>query len=145
MTIVAHKKKSAGFKSLADNNNPNIEIACNLGTAAVMSANKFIPKAKLRLFDDEAQAYQELRYGNVYAVVGSAPRPAFEAATYPDTLFMPLKENFTKEPIAFALRKGDFDTLTFFNSWITVKTDTGWLKDRHHYWFETRDWAGKLE
>jgi len=145
MSIVAHKKKAAGFKSLTDFNKPNIEIACKLGTTAVMAAKKFIPKAKLRLFDDEAQAYQELRNGNVYAVVGSAPRPAFEAATYPDTLFMPLKENFTKEPIAFALRKGDFDTLTFFNSWITVKTDTGWLKDRHHYWFETRDWAGKLE
>ena len=145
MSIVAHKKKAAGFKSLADFNKPSVEIACKLGTTAVMATKKFIPKAKLRLFDDEAQAYQELRNGNVYAVVGSAPRPAFEAATYPDTLFLPLKENFTKEPIAFALRKGDFDTLTFFNSWITVRTDTGWLKEKHHYWFETRDWAGKLE
>ncbi len=145
MSMVASKKLAAGFKSLADFNKPDVQIACKLGTTAVMAAKKFIPKAKLRLFDDEAQAYQELRNGNVHAVVGSAPRPAFEAVTYPDSLFMPLKENFTKEPIAFALRKGDFDTLTFFNSWITVKADTGWLKDRHHYWFETRDWAGQLE
>ncbi len=145
MSIVASKKLAAGFHSLADFNKPDVQIACKLGTTAAMAAKKFIPKAKLRLFDDETQAYQELRNGNVHAVVGSAPRPAFEAVTYPETLFMPLKENFTKEPIAFALRKGDFDTLTFFNSWIILKTDTGWLKERHHYWFETRDWAGKLE
>lgn len=145
MSMVANKKLAAGFKSLDDFNKPDVQIACKLGTTAVMAAKKFIPKAKLRLFDDEAQAYQELRNGNVHAVVGSAPRPAYEAVTYADTLFMPLKENFTKEPIGFALRKGDFDTLTFFNSWITIKTDTGWLKEKHHYWFETRDWAGQLQ
>jgi polar amino acid transport system substrate-binding protein len=81
----------------------------------------------------------------VHAVVGSAPRPAFEALKYPDTLFMPIKGNFTKEPIAFALRKGDFDTMIFFNSWITKMRDEGWLQDRHHYWFETRDWANLVE
>ena len=42
---------------------------------------------------------------------------------------------------AFALRKGDFDTLVFFNSWIQTKRDTGWLQEKHHYWFGTRDWA----
>jgi polar amino acid transport system substrate-binding protein len=77
--------------------------------------------------------------------VGSSPRPAFEAAKYPETLFMPMRDNFTKEPIAFALRKGDFDTMTFFNGWIQTKRDQGWLQDRHHYWFGTRDWASLVE
>ena len=110
-----------------------------------MAAKKFMPKAKLRLFEDEAQAYQELRNGNVHAAVGSAPRPAFEAATYPETLFLPMKENFTKEPIGFALRKGDFDTLVFFNGWIQTKRDQGWLHEKHPYWFGTRDWASLVE
>lgn len=145
MSIVAHKKKAAGFDSLEDFNQPNVQLACRLGTTAVMAAKKYMPKAKLRLFEDQAQAYQELRNGSVHAVVGSSPRPAFESVKYSDTLFMPLKGNFTKEPIAFALRKGDFDTLVFFNGWITTKRDTGWLQEKHHYWFETRDWAGLVE
>ena len=126
MSLVASKKKAAGFSSLEDFNKPEVELAVKMGTTAVMAAKKFIPKAKLRLFEDEAQAYQELRNGNVHAVVGSAPRPAFEAATYPDTLFMPMRDNFTKEPIGFALRKGDFDTLVFFNGWIQTKRDSDW-------------------
>jgi polar amino acid transport system substrate-binding protein len=143
--MVASKKLAEGFDSLDDFNKPDVQLACKLGTTAVMAAKKSMPKAKLRLFEDEAQAYQELRNGKVHAVVGSAPRPAYEAVNYPETLFMPLKGNFTKEPIGFALRKGDFDTMIFFNSWITKMRDEGWLQERHHYWFETRDWADKVE
>jgi polar amino acid transport system substrate-binding protein len=145
MSMVASKQKAAGFTSLEDFNKPDVELAIKLGTTAVMAAKKWMPKAKLRLFEDQAQAYQELRNGNVHAVVGSAPRPAFEAVKYPDTLFMPMRDNFTKEPIGFALRKGDFDTLVFFNGWIQTKRDQGWLQEKHHYWFGTRDWSDLVE
>ena len=68
-----------------------------------------------------------------------------EALQYEDTLFLPIKGNFTKEPIGFALRKGDPDALAFFNSWITGVGLEGWLQERHEYWFETRDWADQVE
>lgn len=145
MAIVASKKLADGFDSLDDFNSSKVEIACKLGTTAVAAVKKHMPQARLRLFDDEAQAYQELRNGNVHAVVGSAPRPAYEALNYPETLFLPIEGTFTREPIGFAIRKGDVDTLAFFNSWITNVEYEGWLKERHHYWFETRDWAGQIE
>lgn len=145
MAIVAHKEKAAGFESLEDFNKAEVEIACKLGTTAVIAAKKYIPNAKLRLFDDEAQAYQELRNGNVHAVVGSSPRPAYEAIKYPETMFLPLESNFTREPIGFAVRKGDFDTLTFFNNWITIVSHEGWLEERHQYWFGSKEWAHLVE
>lgn len=145
MAIVAHKEKAAGFTSLEDFNKSGVEIACKLGTTAVAAAKKYMPKARLRLFDDEAQAYQELRNGNVHAVVGSAPRPAYEAIKYPQTMFLPMESNFTKEPIGFAVRKGDVDTLTFFNNWITIVSHEGWLEERHNYWFGTKEWAHLVE
>ncbi len=140
MGIVAHKKKAPGFSSLEDFNKSDVEIAVKLGTTAEAAAKKMMPQAKLRRFQDEAQAYQDLRNGNVHAVVGSAPRPAFEAAAYPETLYLPLEGTFTKEPIGFAVRKGDPDTLAFFNSWINLKWETGWLKERYNYWFRTKEW-----
>ena len=145
MGIVGSKKLATGFDSLEDFNSSKVEIACKLGTTAVTATKKFMPQAKLRLFDDEAQAYQELRNGNVHAVVGSAPRPAYEALKYPKSLFLPIQGTFTKEPVGFALRKGDVDTLAFFNSWITLVRLEGWLDERHHYWFATRDWADKVK
>ena len=145
MSMVASKKLAAGFGSLEDFNKPDVQIAVKLGTTAAMAAKKYMPKAKLRMFDDEAQAYQELRNGNVHAVVGSAPRPAYEAIKYSDSLFLPMRGTFTKEPIGFALRKGDPDTLAFFNSWIIGVGMEGWLEEKHQYWFGTRDWADQVE
>jgi polar amino acid transport system substrate-binding protein len=145
MSIVAHKELAAGFDSLEDFNRPDVAISVRLGSTAVAAAKKFMPKAKLRKFDDESQAYQELINGKAHAVVGSAPMPTFQALKYSEKLFLPLKGTFTKEPIGFALRKGDFDTLNFFNNWITVVKAEGWLKERKHYWFETRDWEDMVK
>jgi polar amino acid transport system substrate-binding protein len=144
MSIVAHKKLAAGFRSLNDFNRSDALLAARLGSTAVTAVRKFMPKAQLRMFDDESQAYQELLNGRVHAVVGSAPMPRFQAMKYPEKLFLPLKTNFTSEPIAFALRKGDFDTLNYLNNWIRVVEAEGWLKERKHYWFETKDWEDML-
>lgn len=73
MAIVTHRKKAAGFHSLEGFNKEEVEIASKLGTTAVAAVKKYISKAKLRLFDDESKAYQELnqelRSGNFHAVV----------------------------------------------------------------------------
>ena len=144
MSMVAHKKLAAGFSSLEDFNKPEVILAARLGATPVEAAKKFMPKAQLRQFDDESQAYQELLNGRVHAVVGSAPRPAFEAFENADKLFLPLKETFTKEPIGFAVRKGDPDTLNFLDNWITVVRAEGWIQEREHYWFETKEWESMV-
>lgn len=140
MSIVAHNRLAAGFKKLSDFNRPSVSIASRTGTTAASAAKQFLPMAKLRLFDDESQAIQELLLGRVHAVVASAPLPAFQAIANPDRLFLPLIEDFTREPIGFAIRKGDFDSLNFLDNWIRVMEAEGWLKERKHYWFETKDW-----
>ena len=144
MSMVAHKVLAPGYKSLKDFNRTDVLLAARLGSTAVTAAKKFMPKAQLRMFDDESQAYQELLNGRVHAVVGSAPMPRFLVMKYPEKLFLPLKTNFTREPIAFAVRKGDFDTLNYLNNWIRVVEAEGWLKERKHYWFETKDWEDML-
>ena len=144
MSIAAHRKLAAGFSRLEDFNRPDVIIAARLGSTAVTAAKRFIGKAELRMFDDESQAYQELINGRVHAVVGSAPMPAFQALKYPEKIFLPLKGTFTREPIGFAVRKGDFDTLNYFDNWIRVVEAEGWLGERKRYWFETKDWEAMV-
>ncbi|HEU19633.1 MAG TPA: transporter substrate-binding domain-containing protein [Deltaproteobacteria bacterium] len=145
MAIVAHRELAAGFTNLEDFNKPEVIIALRLGSTAVTAAKKYMPKAQLRMFDDESQAYQELINGNAHAVVGSAPRPSYEALKYSERLFLPLNETFTSEPIGFAVRKGDYDTLNFFDNWIRVVEAEGWFRERKHYWFETREWEHMIQ
>ena len=144
-SIVANKKLAAGFSSLQDFNHPDVVISARLGSTAADAANKFMPRAKKRLFDDEAQVIQEVVNGKAHAAVASAPLPAFQAIKFSDKLFLPVRGTFTKEPIGFALKKGDYDTLNYFNNWIRVVEAKGWLAERKHYWFETKDWEGMLK
>lgn len=145
MSIVAHKKIANGFDSLEDFNKPSVILAARMGSTPVDAAKKYMPNAELRLFNDESQVFQELINGRVHAVVSSAPTPAFQALKYPDRLFLPLSETFTREPIGFAVRKGDPDTLNYFNNWIRVVTAEGWLKELKHYWFESKAWEDQLQ
>ncbi len=145
MSMAAHKELAKGFSDIAAFDRSDVTLAVRLGSTAVTAAQKYMPRATLRMFDDETQAYQELINGRVHAVVGSAPTPAFYVLKYPEKLFLPLSDTFTKEPIGFAVRKGDFDTLNFFNNWITFVTAEGWLKERKHYWFETKKWEPMIQ
>lgn len=145
MSIVADRLKAGRFTSLADFDRPEIVLAIRQGTTAVDVAKKFMPRAQLRLFDQEAQTIQEVLGGRAHAVVASDPFPAFQALKYPDKLSLPLAEPFTREPIAFAVRKGDQDFLNFLDGWIRMATDEGWLAERHHYWFRTDAWKDQVE
>ncbi len=145
MSLVAHKEKAKGFSTLEDFNKPDVVLAVRLGGTPVAAAKKYMPKAQLRMFDDEAQTIQELLNGRVHAVVASAPLPMYKALEYSDKLFIPLEENFTQEPIGFALKKGDVDTLNFFNNWIGFVSAEGWLAERKAYWFESKAWEDQVK
>ncbi len=143
-TLCAHKVLAAGFKKPEDFNRPDVTIGVRLGTTSVLAVKRVMPKANLRQFDQEPQLYQELLNGNLHAVVGSLPTPAYQALKYPDKLFA-ITEPFSRELIGFAVRKGDPDSLNYLNSWIQTVEAEGWLRERHNYWFNTKEWEQLLK
>ncbi|MHC1744110.1 MAG: transporter substrate-binding domain-containing protein [Syntrophobacteraceae bacterium] len=144
MSMVANKDVAQGLGTLDDFNRPEVTVAVRIGTTAVAAAKKYLPKAQLRQFDEEAQALQEVMNGKAHAFVTEEPLPAHQAARNPDKLFVPVKEPFARSPIGLAVRKGDVDTLNFLNNWIRMIQDEGWLAERKHYWFETTEWEKLL-
>ncbi|MGD9043395.1 MAG: transporter substrate-binding domain-containing protein [Desulfobacterales bacterium] len=141
--LMAHKKKAAGFK-VSDFNSPNVTIAARLGSTAAVAAKQQFPKAKLRLFDDEPAAVQELRNGNVHAMVSAQPLPSSTALEYPDTI-MVYDEVMMEEAIGIGVRKGDLDTLNLINNWIEINRNNGWIQSKYAYWFKSQDWKGLIE
>ena len=142
--MVANKELAAGFASLGDFDKPDVVVAVRRGATPATAAKRLMPKATLRQFDEDALALQEVLNGKAHAFIASTPTPAFEALKHPDKLFLPILEPFVQGAEGFALRKGDPDALNFFNNWILLRQQDGWLKERHDYWFKTRDWAGQV-
>jgi len=142
--LCANKTLAQGFAELEDFNRPDVTIIARLGTTAVETIKKLFPKAQSRQFPDEGSLVQELLNGKAHALVGDAPLPAFTALKYPDKIFA-FSDALASKPICFGVRKGDADTLAYFNNWITNVSSEGWLKERSDYWFRTRDWKGMIE
>lgn len=145
MSIVASKALAQGKNTMEAFNNEGTSVAVRLGTTAEKAAKNFLPKATLRQFGDEAASIQELLNGKAHCLVASNPLPRNLAAKYPDQLYLPLADDFTREPIGFAVRKGDPDFLNFLNNWIRVADAEGWLAARFQYWFSTEEWKSLVE
>ncbi len=137
--MAASKPLSGSYTSREDFNSPQVTIACRRGATPCKAAQDIFPKASVRRFDDDAQAFQEVVNGNAHAMISSAPKPLFWSEAHPEKIFMPFgTENLTKGDEAFALRKGDPDSLNFFSNWILVNTSNGWLDERHDFWFKNQ-------
>jgi polar amino acid transport system substrate-binding protein len=135
--MAANMQLAGDFKTREDFNSSDVTIACRRGATPCKAAQDLFPKATVRRFDDDAQAFQEVVNGNAHGMISSAPKPRFWSDAHPTKVFLPFgDENLTKGDEAFALRKGDGDALNFFSNWIVVKTSNGWLKERHDYWFQ---------
>lgn len=135
--MAANTALTKDFKSLDQYNDAQVTIACRRGSVSCDAAKKLFPKATLRQFDDDAQAFQEVVNGNAHAMISSAPKPRFWSDAYPDKVYVANNgENLTRGDEAFGLRKGDVDLLNFFSNWILVNTSNGWLQETHDYWFK---------
>lgn len=123
-----------------DFNNEDIIFAARRGaTPAVVIAKQF-PKAQILLFDEDGAAAQEVLNGNAHATMAAQPTPNREVANYPETLHIPFEALYDPRGEAFAIRKGDPDALNYFNNWIAQQWRSGWLEERHNYWFATTEW-----
>jgi polar amino acid transport system substrate-binding protein len=141
--VVVNKNMLPGATSLEALNDESIVIAVRLGATPAEAARQYTPKAQLHQFDTDEAVIQDVLNGNAHAAFSSSPTPAFWAADYPNVLYRPLGGSLLlMQPSAFAVRKGDPDTLSFFNSWILINED--WLAERADYWYGSKDWEGLL-
>lgn len=145
MSIVASKKMASGMTKLSDFNKPEVTISVRQGTTAHLAAKNFLPNATLKVFAEEPQTIQELLVGRAHALVASNPLPKTLAKDHSDKLHLPLDEDFTREPIAFAVRKGDPDFMNFLNNWIRLNFANGWLQNRYDYWFNSNAWESQIQ
>jgi|SaaInl8_150m_RNA_FD_contig_51_982934_length_2074_multi_8_in_0_out_0_2 polar amino acid transport system substrate-binding protein len=140
MDIVASKKMLPGATSIADLNKSHIILAVRMGATPVSAAKKYLPKAKLHQFEDDAAVIQDVLNGNAHAALSSSPKPAFWAADYANAIYRPLDGKYLyDDPSSFAMRKGDADTMFFYNAWIA--DNQAFLEEKAAYWFGSKKWA----
>ena len=144
LLLAASREKAGNLLRMEDYNSADVTIAVRRGSTSVQAARKNFPSATIQQFDDDILAFQEVLNGNAEAAVASTPKPEHEVLRNSDRLFIPFDEPLGRGAEAIAIRQGEADALNFFDNWVMLRTEDGWLNERRDYWFRTLDWQDEV-
>ena len=142
--LVANTAQTSGLETLEDFNSPSVTIATRRAASSIPAIQNVFPDALILLFDNDNSVLQAVVDGEVHAAAAFATTRTTWVEANPVTLHLPFEEPFASDVAGIAVRKGDLDTLNFFNGWIAVRHADGWLEQHRQYWFETREWADQV-
>ena len=142
--VIANRKKAKDVRTVDDLNREDMTIGVYEGSVNEALPPTLFPKARVQTFENQNGLLAALVDGTVSAAIAASPGPEFLETRAPEELYLPLAEPLARRAEAFAIRKGDPDFLSYLDAWVRYYTETGWLADRRHYWFETLDWENEL-
>ena len=126
--------------SFRDLNDPKYKVASKPGTTGEAAVRQLMPRADYRPFESELEAAAATASGEVDALIYDRPFNATYIAMHDAAGVVFLDEPFTNEAIAFAIRKGDPDFLSWLNGFLRdIKAD-GRYETMRRKWFDSTDW-----
>ena len=143
--ILVNKKLEGTVKSFKDLNDPKYILTSRLGTTGEQAIKKYIPKATYKAFESEAEAGLEVINGKADALVYDLPFIGFLYGSQGKGKTVFLREPFTFEPLAWAIKKGDPDFLNFLSNFLRQSRGDGFYDKVYDKWIIGSDWKKELE
>lgn len=144
-TLLIRKELEGTIKSYKDLNTADYRITSKLGTTGEMVARKLISKAKYHGYDNEQEAVLDVVNGKADAFIYDAPYNVVALNKVGAGKLVFLDKPFTYEPLAFGLKKGDFDSLNFINNFLHQIHEDGTYDRIHDKWFKSTEWLKDME
>lgn len=139
-TILLNSRHKDSVKSYKDLNDARFIVVSKPGTTGEEAVQQFISKATYETSSTEIKGAMRVLKGNADAFVYDFPFNAVFVAMNPSNKLVFLDKPFTKEPIAWAIRKNDPDFMKFLNDFlITIKND-GRFDKIYKKWFKSIKW-----
>lgn len=142
-TALVAKKLEGTIKHVSDLNDPKYTIATKLGTTGDIAARKFLPQARIKAFETEVDATIDVRNGRADAFIYDLPYNAVYVQQNKDVV-LHLNEPFTREPLGWAVRKGDPDFMNWLNNFLRQIKDDGSYDALEHKWFQSDAWLSTV-
>ncbi|MFZ6046025.1 transporter substrate-binding domain-containing protein [Pseudomonas sp. CR3202] len=144
-TLLVRKELQGEIKSYKDLNDAKYRITSKIGTTGEMVAKKLIAKAQYHGFDNEQEAVMDVVNGKADAFIYDAPYNVVAVNKAGAGKLVFLEQPFTYEPLAFGLKKGDYDSLNWINNYLHQIKQDGSYDRIHAKWFKKTDWLKEME
>jgi polar amino acid transport system substrate-binding protein len=139
-TVLLNAKHKGSVKSYKDLNDSKFIVVSKPGTTGEEAVQRLIPKATYETADTEIDGAMRVLEGTADAFVYDFPFNAVFSALHPSDQLIFLDEPFTREPIAWAIRKNDPDFLKWLNNFLYEIKQDGRFEKMYVKWFKETDW-----
>lgn len=143
-SVVLSPKLEGKVTSYKDLNDPKYTVATKLGTTGAEAAKKYVPNAKLDLYDTEVDAVLQVVNGKADAFVYDLPYNAIYSAQNKDKV-VHLDQPFTYEPLGWAIRQDDPNFLNFLNNYLRQIQGDGTYDRIYNKWFKSDSWLSEVQ
>ena len=139
-TVLLNAKHKQAVRSYKDLNDPKFVVVSKPGTTGEEAVKKMIPKATYKTVGTEVEGARRVLEGKADAFIYDFPFNAVFTAMHPSDQLVFLEKPFTKEPIAWAIRKNDPDFLKFLNDFLSKMRADGRFDKIYKKWFKSSEW-----
>ncbi|MCP3876117.1 MAG: transporter substrate-binding domain-containing protein [Desulfobacteraceae bacterium] len=139
-TILLNAKHKDTVKSYKDLNDAKFIIVSKPGTTGEEAVQGQLSKAKYETVNTEIEGAMRVLEGKADAFVYDYPFNAVFNSMNPSEKIIFLDKPFTKEPIAWAIRKKDPNFMKFLNEFLVVIKADGRFDKMVDKWFKSSDW-----
>jgi polar amino acid transport system substrate-binding protein len=139
-TILLNAKHEDDVQSYEDLNDSKYIVVSKPGTTGEEAVKRMIPKATYQTADTESEGAMMVLKGAVDAFVYDFPFNAVFITMNPSDQLIFLDKPFTKEPIAWAIRKNDPDFMKFLNEFLDKVKADGRFDKMYQKWFLSSEW-----
>lgn len=144
-TLLVRKDLADKVKSYKDLNNSEYKITSKIGTTGEAAAKRLLSKAQYFSYNTEAEAVLEVVNGKADAFVYDGSYNVVALKKLGNNRLVFLDEPVTYEPQAFALRKGDYDSINWINNFLNQIKNDGTYDRLYNKWFKRTDWLTEME
>ena len=144
-TLLVRKELADKIKPYKDLNDPQYRLTSKIGTTGEMIARKLMSKAQYHGYDNEPEGVLDVVNGKADAFVYDAPYNVVAVNKFGNGKLVFLEEPFTFEPLAFGLKKGDYDSLNYINNFLHQIRNDGTYDRIHDKWFKDTTWLKDME
>jgi polar amino acid transport system substrate-binding protein len=139
-TILLRKDLAGKVKSYKDLNDPKYKVVSKLGTTGEFASKRMMPRAKYISYETEQEGVMEVVNGKADAFVYDSPYCAVAYLQKGQGKLVFLDKPFTYEPIAFGVRKDDYDFVNWLNGFLNQTKNDGTYDKLYQKWFKSSDW-----
>lgn len=144
-TVLVNNKHQGVIKSYKDLNNEKFTVASKLGTTGEQATKRMIPTAKYISYETEQEGVMEVANGKVDAFIYDMPFNAAAWAQRGQGKMYHLDTPFTYEPLAWAVKQGDFDFVNWLNNFMIQIKNDGTYDKIYGKWFEDDSWMKEIQ